>query len=204
MVVAIRRVPKRERQKALMALLDENPVLTDEELAQRFGVSVQTIRLDRLELGIPELRERLKDVARRQLDPIRSLRQDEVIGEIVDLELDRYAISILDIGDGHVFARTGIARGHHIFAQANSLAVAVTDAEVALTASARIRFVRPVYRGERLVAKATVVASDPERNRVRVETRVGGELVFSGTFTVYRAAREAQREAGGIADADRH
>ena len=152
MVVAIRRLPKRERQKALMALLDENPVLTDEELAQRFGVSVQTIRLDRLELGIPELRERLKDVARRQLDPIRSLRQDEVIGEIVDLELDRYAISILDIGDGHVFARTGIARGHHIFAQANSLAVAVTDAEVALTASARIRFVRPVYRGERLVA----------------------------------------------------
>jgi len=29
------------------------------------GVSVPTIRLDRLELGIPELRERIKNVAQK-------------------------------------------------------------------------------------------------------------------------------------------
>ena len=30
---------------------------------RKFGVSIQTIRLDRLELGIPELRERMKHMA---------------------------------------------------------------------------------------------------------------------------------------------
>ena len=43
--------------------LKNDPFLTDEELAEIFLVSVPTIRLDRLELGIPELRERIKDVA---------------------------------------------------------------------------------------------------------------------------------------------
>ena len=36
--------------------LEMDPLQTDEALAQRFGVSVQTIRLDRLELGLPEMR----------------------------------------------------------------------------------------------------------------------------------------------------
>ena len=33
-----------------------------------------------------------------------------------------------------MFSRTGIARGHHVFAQANSLAVAVINDAIALTA----------------------------------------------------------------------
>ena len=42
-------------------------------------------------------------------------------------------LSILDITQDHVFERNGIARGHHLFAQANSLAVAVINDELALT-----------------------------------------------------------------------
>ena len=48
---------KEIRHKALQEKLNEQPYLTDGELAERFGVSVPTIRLDRLALGIPELRE---------------------------------------------------------------------------------------------------------------------------------------------------
>ena len=51
------RVKKKERQQLLLQQVKEKPFLTDEELAQKLGVSVQTIRLDRLELGIPELRD---------------------------------------------------------------------------------------------------------------------------------------------------
>lgn len=157
-------------------------------MATAFRVSIQTIRLDRLELGIPELRERIKSVAERSLDPVKSLGIDEVIGEVVDLQLDVQGISVLDIKEEHVFTRTQIARGHYIFAQANSLAVALINADVALTATARIRFIRPVKLGERLVAKAVVRSSSGDESRVRVETRVQNEVVFSASFRVVRAA----------------
>lgn len=182
----IARLAKKDRQTRLLKTLAENPFATDEDLASMFDVSIQTVRLDRLELGIPELRERIKSVAEKKLDTVKSLSIDEVIGEVIDLTLDSEAISVLEIKEEHVFSRTQIARGHYIFAQANSLAVAVINAEVALTASARIRFVRPVKLGEKLVAKAVVRSSQGDECKVRVETKVQGEVVFSATFRVYR------------------
>lgn len=182
----IERLPKKERQTRLIQSLQESPFATDEELAGLFRVSIQTIRLDRLELGIPELRERIKTVAEKSLDPVKSLGIDEVIGDVVDLQLDSQAISVLEIKEEHVFNRTQIARGHYIFAQANSLAVAVIDADIALTATARIRFIRPVKLGEKLIAKAVVRSHKGDESRVRVETNVQGETVFTATFRVFR------------------
>lgn len=49
---------RNERRKALRELLQKDPFLTDWQLAERLGVSVATIRLDRMALDIPELRER--------------------------------------------------------------------------------------------------------------------------------------------------
>ena len=98
-----------------------------------------------MELSIPELRERIKYVAEKKFeDEVRSLPIDEVIGEIIDIELDKSAISIFDVREEHVFIRNKIARGHHVFAQANSLAVAVINDEFALTAKANIQFKRSV------------------------------------------------------------
>ena len=56
----VRRLNKRKRQEQLKELVNQQPFLTDEELAEQFGVSVQTIRLDRLELSIPEMRKERK------------------------------------------------------------------------------------------------------------------------------------------------
>jgi len=189
-VPVIARLAKKDRQTRLIQRLQENPFETDEDLAERFNVSIQTIRLDRLELGIPELRERIKSVAEKSFDHVKSLGIEEVIGEMIDLQLDEQAISVLEIKEEHVFARTQIARGHYIFAQANSLAVAVMNADVALTATARIRFVRPVRLGEKLVAKAVVRSRDGDECKVRVETKVQGETVFTATFRVFRMAEE--------------
>lgn len=89
---------KRERQRLLQATIEENPFITDEQLAEKFSVSIQTIRLDRLELSIPELRERIKHVAERTFaDEVKSLPIEEVIGEIIDMQLDESAISIFDV-----------------------------------------------------------------------------------------------------------
>lgn len=176
--------------------------MTDEELTRALGVSVQTIRLDRLELGIPEWRERLKMMAERSFDQVRSLPLHEVIGDVIDLQLDKGGISVFEIREEHVFSRTKIARGHHLFAQANSLAVAVFDAEVALTASADIRFIRPVKLGEKCVAKAYVRSISGQTGKAKVEvfTYIADELVFQGNFWVYR-----WNETGGDPDdAHRH
>lgn len=183
----MRRLSKQERQEELRRILSENPFLTDEELARRFSVSIQTIRLDRLEHKIPEVRERVKQVANIRFDPIRALTEEEVIGEVIDLSLDQRAISMLTIAEAHVFSRTKIARGHILFAQANSLAVALTNAELALTAQANIRFLRPVYLGEKVIAKAQVVKEMKKGIiQVQVESFVGGEKVLAGEFLIYR------------------
>lgn len=198
-------MPKRQRQQRLAQLIDENPFVTDQELTRQLKVSIQTIRLDRMELGIPELRERLKLMAERSYDQVRSLPLHEVIGDIVDLQLDRSGISIFEIKEEHIFSRTGIARGHYVFAQANSLAVAVINDEIALTASADIRFVRPVHLGEKCIAKAYVRSNPEQKGKAKVEvfTYVGEEMVFQGNFVIYRSTEEEYSE-GGSQHADRH
>lgn len=177
---------KKERQQLLADIVKNEPFLTDEELAERYQVSVQTIRLDRLALGIPELRERIKAVAQIRQSNLRALDAAEVIGEIIDLELNIYGISILDVCSEHVFAKTRMMRGHHLFAQANSLAIALMDTNVAVTATADVRYLRPVLLGERLICKAVVESGKRDRVQVRVVTKVGDEIVLEGIFLVVR------------------
>ncbi|KAB7668604.1 transcription factor FapR [Bacillus sp. B1-b2] len=183
---------KKERQAMLVHTIRETPFITDEDLAEKFSVSVQTIRLDRLELSIPELRERIKNVATKTLeDEVKALPIEEVIGDIIDMELDHSAISIFEMQQEHVFKRNGIARGHHLFAQANSLAVALINDELALTAKANIHFTRSVKIGERIIAKAKVnhIDSKSGRTSVEVNSYVNSELVFKGEFEMYRAKK---------------
>lgn len=52
-----KRRSKKERQELLQQTIESNPFITDEDLAEKFQVSIQTVRLDRMELSIPELRE---------------------------------------------------------------------------------------------------------------------------------------------------
>ncbi len=195
-VAVIERMPKRQRQQQLAREIEDNPFVTDEELTRKFKVSIQTIRLDRLELGIPELRERMKLMAERSYDQIQSMPLHEVIGDIIDLQLDKSGISIFEIREEHVFSRTKIARGHHIFSQANSLAIAVINNEKALTASADIRFIRPVRLWEKCIAKAYVRSISGQKGKAKVEvfTYVGEEMVFQGNFLIYRFAKEMTGE----------
>ncbi len=186
---------KRVRQERLHGTLGREPFLTDGELATRFGVSVQTIRLDRISLGIPELRERIRSLAVSRYDGVRSLAPEEVFGDIVDLELEKSGLSVWRADKEHVFARSSIVRGHYIFAQANSLAVAIVDAAQALTAKATIRFLRSARVGAYLVARARVCGKRHGYVLVEVRTKVDGEEILRADFLIMRGIAEAPGRA---------
>lgn len=153
---------KKERQVKLTEMLRNDPFLTDEELAELLEVSVPTVRLDRLELGVPELRQRIREMASKNYEKLRTLRAEEVIGEIVELNLGESAISILDTTDEMVFSQSKIVRGHYIYSMAESIAIAVIDADVALVGIANIKYKKPVYAGSKLVAKVTIKQKRPQ------------------------------------------
>ena len=175
---------KTERHRQVIEKLRDNPFLTDAELAEIFKVSVQTIRLDRLALGIPELRERVKEVAERTHGRVKSLGSKEIVGELIDITLGQTGISVLETTESMVFERTRIVRGHYIFAQADSLAIALINADIVLTGLANIKFRRPVQVGEKLIAKGEVLRRKGNKYVVLVVTRVGDEQVFRGKFVV--------------------
>lgn len=178
-------VSRRQRRRSgLQALLEKEPFLTDRQIAELLEVSVATVRLDRMALGIPELRERIKAVAEENYAKLRALEGHEVIGELIDLSIGREALSVLTTTPDMTFKRADILRGHYLFAQANSLAVALVDAEIALTASARIRFLHPVAGGRRVVAKAKLEKKVGSRYTIKVESRVEQQKVFEGDFVV--------------------
>ncbi|GGA97081.1 transcription factor FapR [Macrococcus hajekii] len=181
----MKKLSKNDRQHQLTIKLQENPFLSDGDLSGIFNVSIQTIRLDRLEQNIPELRERIRDVATQHHDEVKALPLDEVIGEIIELQLDKVAISLLEIKDEHVFHRNKIARGHFLFAQANSLCVALLDDELALTASSEVKFIKPVRLGDRVVTKALLKEKRNKRALIEVTSMVQQQLVFKGKFVMY-------------------
>lgn len=175
-----------ERLEKFKEALQENPFLTDDQLAQLFQVSIQTIRLDRNILNIPQLRERTKEVAEKSFNgEIKSLESEEVIGQLLDVETGASGISLFLIEPEHVFKRNYIARGHYLFAQANSLAIAIVDDVLALTTAANVFFDKQVKLGDNVIAKAKVTNTTDKYIQVSVESFVNNELVFHATFEIY-------------------
>jgi acyl-coenzyme A thioesterase PaaI-like protein len=176
------RIHKKLRQEMLKEKIESNPFLTDGELALLLNVSIQTLRLDRLELGIPELRERTKQMAECAQNKLKSIPSSEIVGELIDLELDKQGISILQITPDMVFEKTQIARGHYVFSQANSLALAVIDAPTALTGVANLKYKMPIHVGEKLIAKAEVIRKRGNKSFIWVKTRNEKQEVFRAKF----------------------
>ena len=174
---------KHERQRELLEMLEKDPFYTDEELSDYFGVSIQTIRLDRLTLGIPELRERVKKIAESNVVKVKTLLGKEIVGELIDLEIGNFGISILETSREMLYSKTNIVKGHYIFGQAESLAMAVVDAPVVLLGVANIKTITPIKSEERLIAKAEVVKKRDKKHYVHVKIfNKKQEQVFRGKF----------------------
>ncbi len=177
---------RQRRRSALREALAVDPLLTDAALALRFQVSVPTVRLDRLALGIPEVRRRVRAMAERGLSrPGGSV----VRGDVVDLEPGQSAVAVLE------------PRGYQDpdwFADAQALALAASGVSAAAVDLVQVRF-RRVELTQPLVAKAEVLrrrrepAGGRERRVVLVQIRVGEQVVVRAKFVVVggAAARDA-------------
>ncbi len=173
-----------EKEERLKELIQEKPFLTDEELAKYIGVSVSTIRLYRNKLGIPDQRERLKSIAREKEENLKSISMKDIIGELIDLNLGQDGISVLETKPYMSFEKSDIIQAQYIFAQANSLALALIDAPIALTGIARVRYRKKVHIGDKLVARARLARSKNNKYLVKVVTKVNSEEVFVGKFII--------------------
>ena len=176
------REKKRIRQSLLIDYMKTKPFFTDEDLAKLLNVSIQTIRLDRLELGIPELRERIKKFAEATQKKVKSIISSEVSGELLDLELGKSGISLLNVTEDMVFEKSRVAKGEYMFAQANSLALALIDAPMAITGVANIKYKAPVHVGDKLVAKAELKHRRGNKFFVWVKIKNGTKEVFRAKF----------------------
>jgi len=185
--MSIKNLSKSERQERIKGHILKNPFLSDKKLAEIYNISVQTIRLDRLEMGIPEMRKRVIQVAKNTsyIDKVKSLKKNEIIGELIDLELGKSGIAVLKTTKNMTFGKTGIVRSHYIFSLADSLAISIINAEVALTGLARLRYKKPVYSGETLIAKARIARQKGNRYLVSVHVKVKQIEVFNAKLIVF-------------------
>ena len=178
-------VKKTERHRLLLEAIQKNPFITDEELAEILQVSIPTIRLDRLELSIPEVRKRTREMASHFFGVSQSLGAQEIVGEIIEIEPGKRGLSLLETDQSMCLQKCNIIRGHIIFAQANSLANAIVDVEVALTGKTEFTFLRTVRSGERLIAKAQVLEKKGHRFFIEVVVRSKEEIVAKGLFVIH-------------------
>lgn len=183
------------RHERLFKMLQRNPFLTDEQLAKNLAVSIQTIRLDRLSLNIPELRERTRQMAENAQVKLKAIDKKDIVGDLIDLELNHSGVSMLKITPDMVLEKTGVARGYYMFAMANTLALAVVDAEAALTGVGNVKYKVPVYAGATLVAKAEVIRRELNKYIIWVKIRNNNEEVFRAKFIIVPCPDERTTQA---------
>jgi hypothetical protein len=170
--------------------------MSDLDLAKELGVSVGTIRLDRSVLNVPELRERTRLMAESASSRLTSMRQEEVLGEILELEPNRLALSVLQTNREYAFRHTDLIADHHIYAQAATLAIAVIEYDMVVVGSARVNFKHYASVGDRLIARAKVGTHKSDKYVVSVHTRVGNAEIFVARFVVV-AVGKSDGEPGG-------
>lgn len=173
---------KKNRQDRLLKLIEQNPLATDEELAASLEASVSTIRLDRAVLGVPELRERMRSMAQKATSRLRSLKQNEVVGDLLELEPNKWALSVLETRRDMAFRKTDMVWDHYIYAQASSIAIAVVEADLVIVDSMRGEYKGHARVGDSLVARAKVGVQKDGKYIVSVRTKVGEKEIFVGRF----------------------
>lgn len=81
-----------------------------------------------------------------------------------------------------------------MFAQANSLALAVIDAPAALTGVANVKYKIPVLSGAALVARAEVVRKQEDKYTIWVKIRNNRKEVFRAKFLIVSLPEERNQE----------
>ena len=171
------------RNKQIIEHLEKNPFATDEQLANHFNVSINTIRLDRARLGIKELRERIKVRASENVKKIVSLSEEEIIGDIIEIVPGERGLSVMKTQDYMSFENTDVIKGYHIYSVAESLAISIIPKKVALVGIANIKYVKQILKGETIYASAEIKKKRETNYIVWVQIyNESKEVKFKGKF----------------------
>ncbi len=90
----------------------------------------------------------------------------------------------------------GLVHGGFVFGLADYAAMLAVNDPYVVLAGAQTRFLKPVQRGSRVVARARTVATSGRKHEVRVEATVGADPVFEGMFTCIVLERHVLESVG--------
>lgn len=144
------------RSEKILEYLNKNPLATDEVLAKKFKVSVNTIRLDRARLGIKEFKERLKKKAEETMKYVTSISKEEFVGDMIKFTPGESAISRLETNSGMTFDGMNVVRGQYIYSFAETIAISLVPTKAALVGVANIKYVERIEADSIIYAHAEV------------------------------------------------
>lgn len=175
------RLKKAERQAQLQDKLHQTPFVTDDELAAFFHVSVPTIRLDRLALGIPEVRERLRQMAETNKgdSPVHTNHGGR--GILIDISAGQSGILFLRTTEDMLDV-SGYVDPQYLYGEAHNLAKQVIGLPAVMSGVGNIKYKKPVRAGHELVAKAEVVRHRGDKFFIWVFVTDKDEEVFRAKF----------------------
>ena len=117
-------------------------------------------------------------VAEQNYQHLQSLEANEIFGDIIKMNPNIEAESIIHIASDSVFSKNNIARGHILFAQANSLCVALIHKPTVLTSESNVTFVEKVKLNDTVRARAKVVKHSENYYHIDVTSYVKEILVL--------------------------
>ena len=144
------------RGEKIIEYLKENPLATDEILANEFNVSVNTIRLDRSRLGIKEFKERLKSKAEESMKKVTSISESQFVGDMINFIPGESAKSRLETNANMTFEGMNVVRGEYIYSFAETIAISLIPTKAALVGVANIKYVEPIGANTVIYAIAEV------------------------------------------------
>ena len=145
-----------EREEKLIKYLNTNPMATDQELAKKFKVSINTIRLDRARLGIKELKVRLKEKAKESMKKVTSMSISEFVGDMISFNTGLNAKARFKTNETMTFDGMNVVKGQYIYSFAESIAISLIPTKAALVGVANIKYVDVIKAGEVIYAFAEV------------------------------------------------
>lgn len=176
---------REERHQLLLRYLTEDPLQTDEVLADRLGVSVPTVRLDRLTLGVPALHRRSQQLAQRVVGNSPSRATITAPGELLALERGVMAQGQWVVGEEMATAIGGGIPVYLLLAHAERLIYGIAGGEIVLIGLVNAKCYRPVRAGEQLESSARVIRRKGGRVVTLIEMSCGRQPVFRAKYVFY-------------------
>ncbi|MFA6074449.1 MAG: transcription factor FapR [Negativicutes bacterium] len=174
---------KDARRELLKQKIELDPFLTDGELSELFAVSIQTVRLDRVALNIPEVRERAKRLAKEPKEQLHAaIRLNQDMGELLELNISNFAMSMLEITPQMVMDKSKLEQGYCLYKQAVALSLALLNAPSAYLGEVYLKFIGQVEAGDKIFARAELTGRVDDIYRVKVTALKNAQEIFRAKF----------------------